>query len=244
MSDYTTTPNLGLFKPNYDMDDGQWGTHLNSNADVLDGLFGPGGNAPFLPLTGGTVSGNVEAMRASFGTQGGNPALFDGTRALSVQANPTFSGASFNQSLITNTFGAGTTAATGQPQWNLFLTNDSVHATAANSVANVASYYTCTGTFGSRIASQVSMRVSNTTDAPGNSAFHQGISCSVVADGTLGGTSGNYGGNLFGSNITAQATANAKYLGSVVGLEVDVALQTGALAAYKSCIAAVCATGR
>jgi hypothetical protein len=35
-TDYTTTPNLGLFKPVYDADDGQWGTHLNSNADTLD----------------------------------------------------------------------------------------------------------------------------------------------------------------------------------------------------------------
>ena len=69
-TDYTTTPNLGLFKPNYDMDDGQWGTHLNSNADVLDGLFGPGGNAPFLPLTGGTVSGplTIASMRAGGAT--------------------------------------------------------------------------------------------------------------------------------------------------------------------------------
>jgi hypothetical protein len=35
-TDYTLTANLGLFKPNYDMDDGQWGFHLNGNADVLD----------------------------------------------------------------------------------------------------------------------------------------------------------------------------------------------------------------
>ena len=39
-SDYTTTPNLGLFRPNYDMDDGLWGTHLNANADVLDSAIG------------------------------------------------------------------------------------------------------------------------------------------------------------------------------------------------------------
>jgi hypothetical protein len=35
-TDYTTTPNLGLYKPVYDADDGQWGTHLNTNADTLD----------------------------------------------------------------------------------------------------------------------------------------------------------------------------------------------------------------
>jgi hypothetical protein len=36
MSDYTTTPNLGLIKPTPNADDDQWGTHLNSNADILD----------------------------------------------------------------------------------------------------------------------------------------------------------------------------------------------------------------
>jgi hypothetical protein len=38
--DYTTTPNLGLYRPNYDMDDGTWGVHLNANADVLDSAIG------------------------------------------------------------------------------------------------------------------------------------------------------------------------------------------------------------
>ncbi len=54
-SDYTTTPNLGLFKPNYDADDGMWGTHLNANADALDAALSTGTGGKFLPLTGGTV---------------------------------------------------------------------------------------------------------------------------------------------------------------------------------------------
>ena len=29
MSDFVTTPVLGLFKPTYDADDDQWGNHLN-----------------------------------------------------------------------------------------------------------------------------------------------------------------------------------------------------------------------
>ena len=36
MSDFVTTPVLGLFKPAYDADDDQWGNHLNANFDVLD----------------------------------------------------------------------------------------------------------------------------------------------------------------------------------------------------------------
>jgi len=40
MSDYTTTPNLGLFKPTPNADADLWGGHLNQNADILDAMFG------------------------------------------------------------------------------------------------------------------------------------------------------------------------------------------------------------
>ena len=55
-TDYTQTPNLGLFKPNYDMDAEQWGLHLNENADVLDAAFSPTGGV-FLPINGGEMNG-------------------------------------------------------------------------------------------------------------------------------------------------------------------------------------------
>ena len=59
-SDYTRTLNLGLYKPVYNADAEQWGTHLNSNADTLDGLFSPTpGSSPFLLTTGGTMSGTL-----------------------------------------------------------------------------------------------------------------------------------------------------------------------------------------
>jgi hypothetical protein len=57
-TEYTQTPNLGLYKPNYDMDDGQWGYHLNSNADTLDGVLAPVGGR-FLPIAGGTMTGPI-----------------------------------------------------------------------------------------------------------------------------------------------------------------------------------------
>jgi hypothetical protein len=57
-TDYTTTPNLGLYKPVYDQDAEAWGGHLNANADVLDGaLATSGASAKFLPLSGGTMLG-------------------------------------------------------------------------------------------------------------------------------------------------------------------------------------------
>jgi hypothetical protein len=40
MSDYTTTPNLGLFKPTVNADGDQWGDHWNANADKLDSVVG------------------------------------------------------------------------------------------------------------------------------------------------------------------------------------------------------------
>lgn len=48
-TDYTTTPNLGLYKPIYDHDAEQWGNHLNSNADTLDNAV--------LPTSGGIMTG-------------------------------------------------------------------------------------------------------------------------------------------------------------------------------------------
>lgn len=39
-ADYSRTPNLGLYKPNYALDVGQWGNHLNSNSDTLDTALG------------------------------------------------------------------------------------------------------------------------------------------------------------------------------------------------------------
>ena len=56
-SDYTTTPNLGLFKPNYNKDVGNWGNHLNSNADKIDAALFEGPGGAFLPVGGGTMDG-------------------------------------------------------------------------------------------------------------------------------------------------------------------------------------------
>jgi hypothetical protein len=56
-SDFTRTPNLGLYKPTVNADVGNWGAHWNSNADTLDVTLATTGTSIFLPTTGGTVSG-------------------------------------------------------------------------------------------------------------------------------------------------------------------------------------------
>lgn len=61
-SDYTMTPNLGLFKPTFDADVDQWGLHWNQNADTLDAAFGSATNGTVTSitagagLTGGTIT--------------------------------------------------------------------------------------------------------------------------------------------------------------------------------------------
>jgi len=58
MSDYTRTPNLNLYKPTYDADEGAWGGHLNWNADTLDALLATSGGT-FLPIAGGAMTGTL-----------------------------------------------------------------------------------------------------------------------------------------------------------------------------------------
>jgi hypothetical protein len=58
-SNYTQTPNLGLFKPIFNSDVGNWGSHWNSNADTLDSALATGTGGLFLPIAGGTVTGNL-----------------------------------------------------------------------------------------------------------------------------------------------------------------------------------------
>ena len=56
-TDYTTTPNLGLYKPISNRAIGTWGDLWNSNADALDAALATGAGGAFLPLAGGTMLG-------------------------------------------------------------------------------------------------------------------------------------------------------------------------------------------
>jgi len=67
-SNYTTTPNLGLYKPAFNADVGSWGNHWNTNADTLDGLFPSGASGTFLPIAGGTLSGGLVGTTGDFAT--------------------------------------------------------------------------------------------------------------------------------------------------------------------------------
>src|SRR5207342_1416739 len=94
-------------------DDGtsvQWVSANSIDASTLEGSF--------LPLTGGSLSGNVEALRASFGTQAGAPACFDGSTPLTVMNNPTFSTTTASTVYVNGQY-SGASTATSQIAWNL-----------------------------------------------------------------------------------------------------------------------------
>lgn len=60
MSEYVTTPNLGLRKPNVDGDEDQWGYDINGNFDTLDTVLSTSTGGLFLPLVGGALSGQLK----------------------------------------------------------------------------------------------------------------------------------------------------------------------------------------
>jgi hypothetical protein len=86
--DYTLTPNLGLYKPNYALDVGQWGNHLNANADAIDAVIGAASD----PLTVG--SGTQNALTITPGTIPDSPVILtlSGTGALQIVSKLNLSG--------------------------------------------------------------------------------------------------------------------------------------------------------
>jgi hypothetical protein len=180
-----------------------------------------------------------EALRGTFGTQDGSPALFDGTTPLSVKANPIFKGEANESFAIRGTY-AGQVNSAGQIVYNLLYGVDAVAATAANSVANVANYYEIHGTKGARIAQQTSMSITgNTNDSPGNGLYFIGDTVNATTNGSLGGTASSHGGNLFGMHVGSQLQSGGKYVNGLAGLEVDVGAQTGSSVLYKNGIASI-----
>ena len=183
-------------------------------------------------------TGFTETRRLSVGTANGAATLFDGTRALDIWSNPTYSGAIVG-TFRSNINSQGTTTNTGQFVHNLFGTADALRAPSAGSVANVASYMTVSaGAQTPRIGMQSSLVIAGATADPvGNNFFHQAFYGEARSNATLGGTGagvGNQGGNLFGGNIVAKAASGALYLNSVIGWEVGVSVAAGASTLYKN----------
>jgi len=121
--DYTRTSNLGLYKPTYAADVGNWGSHLNANSDTLDALLATTGpSVAFLPISGGSLTGALGGTTASFssGVAVGGPLTYTATggstaRAAQDRAAEPFSvrdfgavmdGTTSDQTPLTNAFAA------------------------------------------------------------------------------------------------------------------------------------------
>ncbi len=63
MSDYTTTPNLGLYLPVPGEDDDVWGDHLNFNTTTLDTALAGG---PFLPVASAPKARDKARLQAQW----------------------------------------------------------------------------------------------------------------------------------------------------------------------------------
>jgi hypothetical protein len=63
MSDYTTTPNLGLYLPVPGEDDDVWGSHLNYNTTTLDTALAGG---PFLPVASAPTPRDKARLQAQW----------------------------------------------------------------------------------------------------------------------------------------------------------------------------------
>ena len=81
-SDYTRTPNLGLYKPTPNADVDAWGAHLNANADTLDAAVG-------------TATGVTKTDRSGVIALGGQAQQL-------MAANPSRKGWSFQNKSIAN----------------------------------------------------------------------------------------------------------------------------------------------
>lgn len=198
-SDYTTTPKLGLFKPTFDADVDQWGLHLNSNFSVLDNT---------LPLSGGTVSGQLTVYQDRHGTFA-TPTLYV-HGSLDGQAQ--------------------------QPMGNwtqIGIDNDYADAAATGGPGGV-NYLYIGGTMkpgfsGNRNGVEAFMYVNGTPGANATQQFIVPIAGWGVADVPDNGQNNS----IFGANFLARLQGSATGWGGLCGLEIDIEAHSGTSVGLK-----------
>lgn len=202
MSDFVQTPNLGLYKPNYQADYGQWGYHLNTNADIIDAQFGGGVGALFLPLAGGTVSPGPLVISAT--TTGNFETAF--LAHGSLYGAPNQANANWAQIALDVDY-ADAAAGGGPGTVNYLYVGGNIEA----------------GFSGHRTGVNAHMYVAGT---PGAHSVTQFITGLVGWSGT-GVADNGQNNNIMGGNLAAKLNTGATGWGGLVGLEVDITAQSG-----------------
>ena len=207
MSDYTTTPNLHLYKPNPGADVDTWGDHLNANADLLDAALSPTGT--FLPLTGGIVTGATQIKTLTLG--GGTAFTWSGSVQIIPELLP----------LYVTSKATGTSTSTFVGLNNITVTQDTVDASpAVVSALSINQHYGGGNTAGSRSPLYVSLF----QDAPYGPTV-----TGTFGQATVGATITNHayfrntipGGLVEGINVIAALHPGATGYNAVYGIEVD-----------------------
>jgi hypothetical protein len=134
MSDYTTTPNYGLFKPAPGEDDDAWGTHLNLNSDTIDSTLktlanGVGGAYSNTNPAGYQTAANVTASLAPYALTANVPT---GSSATPLVDGTATAGAATSWSRADHVHPTDTT--------RYAASNPSGYQTAANVTAALAPY--------------------------------------------------------------------------------------------------------
>jgi hypothetical protein len=199
----TTTPVLGLFKPVVGADDDDWGAFWNSNADTLDAALVGGG--PFLPLTGGTVTG-----------------------PLAINTAPVMSGSSTTTPIsFHNNLNVSGVAPVGMQPYNKIGVSDSLDvmtnnpgtsidggsANALYVIHNISGAAT-----GQRSALLSQFHVTGTVNL-GTNAFLSAFTADATSAYNCGGVSGSNMGNLCAFSYQTMLYAGATYWNLAEGFE-------------------------
>jgi hypothetical protein len=258
-SDYTQTPNLGLFKPTFNADVSNWGQHWNQNADTLDGAFPHGPSGSYLLLSGGTLTGpltlsgdasaalnpvTLQQLNTKAGaylplTGGSLSGTLTAPQHRAPLTNTNFTTAIASDWFYANAPMVGSTTE-NNTAFNSIIINDSVSSTAPTTpliaAFKVLDQSALTTLRGSRIAIYGVMRIPATTANNGAnpSAFYvavQGDASASVADGgTAGNAIGAIDGAFFGATLSGTATNYA----SLYGVELSTGISAGCSAQFRA----------
>jgi hypothetical protein len=219
-TDYTITPNLGLYKPIANRAVGQWGDLWNSNADAIDSAihFASGGG-PFLPIAGGTVAGDTWI----------NTHLGLGT------GNSVVSGSTWQPLLYLSTGLTGSTTASGATDvFQMTINGDSLDT--SGSTGKYVNYMGLTANFGGAtmkgnrqgLALQIGLTApSGNTPQGGSYVGLVSTAAAVVSDNGTGLTTGTIGGSLYAANLYAYTAGSAQNWGLICGMEINPAIGSG-----------------